>query len=57
MKAIDIDGGSGTAEALRPVERPDPVAGPGEIRIRVRAAGGAKQAEEQDHEGRLGPVS
>lgn len=39
MKAIDIDGGSGTAEALRLVERPDPVAGPGEIRIRVRAAG------------------
>ena len=39
MKAIDIDGGSGPAEALRLVERPDPVAGPGEIRIRVRAAG------------------
>lgn len=39
MKAIDIDGGSGPAEALRLVERPNPVAGPGEIRIRVRAAG------------------
>lgn len=39
MKAIDIDGGSGPAEALRLVERPDPVAGPGEIRIRVKAAG------------------
>ena len=39
MKAIDIDGGSGPAEALRLVERPEPVAGPGEIRIRVRAAG------------------
>ena len=39
MKAIDIDGGSGPAEALRLVERPDPVAGPGQIRIRVRAAG------------------
>ncbi|WP_374598964.1 NAD(P)H-quinone oxidoreductase [Brevundimonas sp.] len=39
MKAIDIDGGSGTAEALRLVERPEPIAGPGEIRIRVRAAG------------------
>ena len=39
MKAIDIDGGSGPAEALRLVERADPVAGPGEIRIRVRAAG------------------
>jgi putative PIG3 family NAD(P)H quinone oxidoreductase len=39
MKAIDIDGGSGPAEALRLVERPDPLAGPGEICIRVRAAG------------------
>lgn len=39
MKAIDIDGGSGPAEALRLVERPDPVPGPGQIRIRVRAAG------------------
>ena len=39
MRAIDIDGGSGPAEALRVVERADPVAGPGEIRIRVRAAG------------------
>ena len=39
MKAIDINGGSGPAEALRLVERPEPVAGPGEIRIRVRAAG------------------
>lgn len=39
MKAIDIDGGSGPAEALRLVERPNPVAGPGEIRIQVRAAG------------------
>lgn len=39
MKAIDIDGGSGPAEALRLVERPDPVAGPGDIRIRVKAAG------------------
>ncbi|WP_296165701.1 NAD(P)H-quinone oxidoreductase [uncultured Brevundimonas sp.] len=39
MKAIHIDGGSGPAEALRLVERPDPVAGAGEIRIRVRAAG------------------
>lgn len=39
MKAIDIDGVSGPAEALRLAERPDPIAGPGEIRIRVRAAG------------------
>lgn len=39
MRVIEIDGGSGLAEALRLAERPDPVAGPGEIRIRVRAAG------------------
>ncbi|AQR62474.1 NAD(P)H-quinone oxidoreductase [Brevundimonas sp. LM2] len=39
MRVIEIEGGSGPAEALRPGERPDPVAGPGEIRIRVRAAG------------------
>jgi putative PIG3 family NAD(P)H quinone oxidoreductase len=39
MRAIEITGGSGPAEALKLVERPDPVAGPGEIRIRVRAAG------------------
>jgi len=39
MRAIEITGGSGPAEALTLVERPDPVAGPGQIRIRVRAAG------------------
>ncbi len=39
MKVIEIDGGSGPAEALRIAERPDPTAGTGEIRIRVRAAG------------------
>ncbi|OYX56708.1 MAG: NAD(P)H-quinone oxidoreductase [Brevundimonas subvibrioides] len=39
MRVIEIDGGSGPAEALRLSERPDPRAGPGEIRIRVRAAG------------------
>ena len=39
MRVIEIDGGSGPAEALRLSERPDPQAGPGEIRIRVRAAG------------------
>jgi len=39
MTAIEIEGGKGTADALRPaqVERPQP--GPGEILIRVRAAG------------------
>jgi putative PIG3 family NAD(P)H quinone oxidoreductase len=39
MRVIDIDGVAGPAEALRVSERPDPVAGPGRIRIRVRAAG------------------
>lgn len=39
MRVITIQGGSGPAEALAVAERPDPVAGPGEIRIRIRAAG------------------
>ena len=39
MRVIEIDGGSGPAEALRLSERPDPQAGEGEIRIRVHAAG------------------
>ena len=39
MRIIEITGGSGPAEALVLAERPDPVAGPGEVRIRVRAAG------------------
>jgi putative PIG3 family NAD(P)H quinone oxidoreductase len=39
MRVIEIDGGAGAAEALRIAERPEPEAGPGEIRIRVRAAG------------------
>lgn len=39
MKVIEIAGGAGPAEALVTAERPDPVAGPGEILIRVRAAG------------------
>lgn len=39
MRAVEITGGSGPAEALRLVDRPDPAAGPGQIRIRVRAAG------------------
>lgn len=39
MRAVEITGGSGPAEALTLVERPDPAAGPGQIRIRVRAAG------------------
>lgn len=39
LRVIEIEGGHGPAEALRVAERPDPVAGPGQIRIRVRAAG------------------
>ncbi len=39
MRVIEIEGGSGPAEALRVAERPDPSPGPGEILIRVRAAG------------------
>jgi putative PIG3 family NAD(P)H quinone oxidoreductase len=39
MRVIEIDGGRGPAEALTVGERPDPLAGPGQIRIRVRAAG------------------
>lgn len=39
MRVIEIAGGAGPAEALTLSGRPDPVAGPGQIRIRVRAAG------------------
>ncbi|WP_295189585.1 NAD(P)H-quinone oxidoreductase [uncultured Brevundimonas sp.] len=39
MRVIEIEGGSGPAEALRIAERSDPVAGPGQVLIRVRAAG------------------
>lgn len=39
MKAVEITGGSGPATALVMADRPEPVAGPGQIRIRVRAAG------------------
>ncbi|MEY4555981.1 MAG: hypothetical protein RL093_1100 [Pseudomonadota bacterium] len=39
MRVVEITGGAGPAESLVPSERPDPVAGPGQIRIRVRAAG------------------
>lgn len=39
MTAIAIRGGSGAADALHPVEVPRPVRGPGEVLIRVRAAG------------------
>ena len=39
MTAIAIRGGTGAADALHPVEVPRPVPGPGEVLIRVRAAG------------------
>ncbi|SDQ35496.1 NAD(P)H-quinone oxidoreductase [Brevundimonas sp. 374] len=39
MRVIEIEGGSGPAEALKIAERPDSVAGPGQVLIRVRAAG------------------
>jgi putative PIG3 family NAD(P)H quinone oxidoreductase len=39
MRVIEIEGGSGPAEALKIAERPDPVAGSGQVLIRVRAAG------------------
>src|SRR6185437_10629662 len=39
MKAIVIEGGKGPAEALRLGEADDPQPGPGQILIRVEAAG------------------
>ena len=39
MQVVEIAGGSGSAESLVLSERPDPVAGPGQMRIQVRAAG------------------
>ena len=39
MRVIEIEGGSGPAGALKIAERPDPVARPGQVLIRVRAAG------------------
>lgn len=39
MRIVEITGGSGPADNLALAERPDPVAGPGQVRIRVRAAG------------------
>ncbi len=39
MRVIEIEGGAGPAEALKVAERPDPQAGAGEIRIRIKAAG------------------
>ncbi len=39
MTAIAVEGGKGPAEAVRPVSIERPVAGPGQIRIAVKAAG------------------
>lgn len=39
MRVIEIENGAGPAEALKIVERPDPAPGPGQVTIRVRAAG------------------
>jgi putative PIG3 family NAD(P)H quinone oxidoreductase len=39
MRVIEINGGSGPADALTVAERPLPAPGPGEVRIRVAAAG------------------
>jgi len=39
MRVVEIRGGSGPAGCLFVGERPEPIAGPGQIRIRVRAAG------------------
>ncbi len=39
MRVIEIEGGRGPAEALRIGERPTPAPGPGQVLIRVRAAG------------------
>jgi len=39
MRVVEITGGAGPAEGLVLADRPDPVAGPGQIRICVRAAG------------------
>lgn len=39
MRVVEIAGGAGSAGSLILSERSDPVAGPGQVRIRVRAAG------------------
>lgn len=39
MRAVEITGGGGPPECLTLVERADPQAGPGQIRIRIHAAG------------------
>lgn len=39
MRVIEIENGAGPAEALKIAERPDPAPDPGQVTIRVRAAG------------------
>ncbi|RZJ16676.1 MAG: NAD(P)H-quinone oxidoreductase [Brevundimonas sp.] len=39
MRVIEIEGGAGPAQALKLTERPDPAPGPGQVVIRVAAAG------------------
>lgn len=39
MRVIEIEGGVGPAQALKPVDRPDPAPGSGQVLIRVAAAG------------------
>ncbi len=39
MTAITVEGGKGSASSLHPVQLPTPTPGPGEILIRVKAAG------------------
>ncbi len=39
MTAIAVEGGRGSADALKAVQIPRPVPGPGQILIRVEAAG------------------
>ncbi|MDQ1152962.1 NAD(P)H-quinone oxidoreductase [Brevundimonas sp. SORGH_AS_0993] len=39
MRVIEIENGSGPAEALKPAERPEPKPSAGQVTIRVRAAG------------------
>lgn len=39
MRVIEIDGGVGPAQALKPARRPHPTPGPGQVVIRVAAAG------------------
>lgn len=39
MRVIEIEGGAGPAQALKIGQRPDPVAGPGQVVIQVRASG------------------